>query len=126
MEPLVRGKYPSIMRKLAKDRLPVFTKEEKKLGEGSLDFIGLNYYTSRYSKNISTYPKGTPVSASTDQHVNATAEKNGVLIGPKAAGSSYLYIYPKGLHKTLKFVKKHYGKNIAIYISENGMETSCL
>ncbi|KAE8686210.1 Beta-glucosidase 16 [Hibiscus syriacus] len=121
MEPLVQGKYPSIMKKMVKDRLPVFTKEEKKLVKGSFDFIGLNYYTSRYSKNIPTFPKGTPVSPFTDQHVNATVEKDGVLIGPKSEGSSYIYIYPKGLRKILKYVKKHYGEKIAIYISENGV-----
>ncbi|KAK8680336.1 hypothetical protein V6N13_109283 [Hibiscus sabdariffa] len=121
MEPLVRGQYPPIMQKLVKDRLPVFTEEDKKLIKGSFDFIGLNYYTSRYSKNIPTYPRGAPLSLFTDPRVNITAEKNGVLIGPKAEGSGYLYIYPRGLYKMLNFVKKHYGEDIAIYISENGL-----
>ncbi|KAL4324606.1 hypothetical protein GQ457_11G028440 [Hibiscus cannabinus] len=121
MEPLVRGQYPPIMQKLVKDRLPVFTEEDKELIKGSFDFIGLNYYTSRYSKNIPTYPRGAPLSLFTDPRVNITAEKNGVLIGPKAEGSGILYIYPRGLYKILNFVKKHYGEDIAIYISENGV-----
>ncbi|KAL4323885.1 hypothetical protein GQ457_11G028470 [Hibiscus cannabinus] len=121
MEPLVRGQYPPIMQKLVKDRLPVFTEEYKELIKGSFDFIGLNYYTSRYSKNIPTYPRGAPLSLFTDPRVNITAEKNGVLIGPKAEGSGILYIYPRGLYKILNFVKKHYGEDIAIYISENGV-----
>ncbi|KAK8990845.1 hypothetical protein V6N11_028803 [Hibiscus sabdariffa] len=109
MEPLVRGQYPPIMQKLVKDRLPVFTEEDKELIKGSFDFIGLNYYTSRYSKNIPTYPRGAPLSLFTDPRVNITAERNGILIGPKAEGSGYLYIYPRGLYKILNFVKKHYG-----------------
>ena len=52
MEPLVYGDYPSSMRCLVKDRLPTFTKEEKNLVKGSLDFIGINYYTSRYAKSL--------------------------------------------------------------------------
>ncbi|KAL4326096.1 hypothetical protein GQ457_11G028580 [Hibiscus cannabinus] len=82
MEPLVRGQYPPIMQKLVKDRLPVFTEEDKELIKGSFDFIGLNYYTS-----MKWYP---------------------------------LHI-PRGLYKILNFVKKHYGEDIAIYISENGV-----
>ncbi|KAL4325523.1 hypothetical protein GQ457_11G028530 [Hibiscus cannabinus] len=121
MEPLVRGQYPPIMQKLVKDRLPVFTEEDKELIKGSFDFIGLNYYTSRYSKNIPTYPRGAPLSLFTDPRVNITAKKNGVLIGPKAEGSGILYIYPRGLYKILNFVKKHYGEGIDIYISENGV-----
>ncbi|KAK8586459.1 hypothetical protein V6N13_010051 [Hibiscus sabdariffa] len=72
MEPLVRGQYPPIMQKLVKDRLPVFTEEDKELIKGSFDFIGLNYYTSRYSKNIPTYPRGAPLSLFTDPRVNIT------------------------------------------------------
>lgn len=51
MEPLVYGDYPKSMRDLVKDRLPTFTQEEKKLLKGSFDFIGINYYTTRYVKN---------------------------------------------------------------------------
>ncbi|KAK8583897.1 hypothetical protein V6N12_068152 [Hibiscus sabdariffa] len=124
MEPLVRGQYPSIMRKLVKDRLPVFTEEEKELIKGSFDFFGLNYYTARYCRNIPTIPKGAPLNLLTDPRVNFSVAKDGVLIGPKSEGSIFVYIYPKGLYKMLNFVKKHYGENIPIYIFENGLETS--
>ncbi|KAK8680339.1 hypothetical protein V6N13_109286 [Hibiscus sabdariffa] len=121
MEPLVRGQYPSIMRKLVKDRLPVFTEEEKELIKGSFDFFGLNYYTARYCRNIPTIPKGAPLNLLTDPRVNFSVAKDGVLIGPKSEGSIFVYIYPKGLYKMLNFVKKHYGENIPIYIFENGV-----
>ncbi|XP_022738214.1 beta-glucosidase 13-like [Durio zibethinus] len=121
MEPLVRGQYPLSMRRLVKGRLPVFTEKEKKLVNGSFDFIGINYYTSRYVKNIPINPKAAPVSFLADEHINSTVVKNGVPIGPKAEGSWFLYIYPKGLYKILKFMKKHYNKNLIIYITENGV-----
>lgn len=52
MEPIVYGDYPKSMIDLVKERLPHFTEEEKKLVKGSFDFIGINYYTTRYGKNI--------------------------------------------------------------------------
>ena len=50
-EPLVYGDYPKSMRHLVKERLPIFTKEERRLLKYSFDFVGINYYTSRYGKN---------------------------------------------------------------------------
>ncbi|KAK8990846.1 hypothetical protein V6N11_028804 [Hibiscus sabdariffa] len=104
MEPLVRGRYPSIMRKLVKDRLPVFTEEDKEMIKGSFDFFGLNYYTARYCKNIPTYPKDAPLNLLTDPRVNFSVAKDGVLIGPQSEGSLFVYIYPEGLYKMLNFV----------------------
>ncbi|XVE54510.1 hypothetical protein DITRI_Ditri03aG0087700 [Diplodiscus trichospermus] len=121
MEPLLLGRYPLSMRRLVKDRLPVFTEKERILVKGSFDFIGINYYTARYAKNIPVNPKAAPVSFLADEHVNSTVAKNGFLIGPQADGSWYLYIYPKGLYKILKFIKRHYSKNLTIYITENGI-----
>ncbi|CAL9007971.1 unnamed protein product [Prunus brigantina] len=40
--------YPKSMRHLVKERLPIFTKEERRLLKYSFDFVGINYYTSRY------------------------------------------------------------------------------
>lgn len=36
------------MRKEVGDRLPFFTKDEAALLQGSLDFVGINHYTTRY------------------------------------------------------------------------------
>ncbi|KAK8700149.1 hypothetical protein V6N13_018553 [Hibiscus sabdariffa] len=106
VDPLVRGKYPKTMRKLVKERLPVFSAKEKELVKGSFDFIGINYYSSRYAKNIPSSPNAMPV---VDSRVNITVNKDGVPIGPNAGGSKFIYIYPKGLYKVLKYIKKHYG-----------------
>ncbi|GMY15070.1 beta-glucosidase [Fagus crenata] len=63
IEPLMFGEYPKSMKLLVKERLPIFSEEEKKMITGTLDFIGLNYYTSRFAKAdgggfIYIYPKG--------------------------------------------------------------------
>lgn len=38
-------------------RLPKFTEAEKKLLKGSTDYVGMNYYTSVFAKEISPDPK---------------------------------------------------------------------
>ncbi|TXG67717.1 hypothetical protein EZV62_008992 [Acer yangbiense] len=109
------------MRMIAKDRLPKFTPKEKKLVKGSVDFMGLNYYTAIFAKSIPVDFHASPVSSTADVFINLTAERNGVLIGPPMGGSetSY-YLYPKGVQKLLEYMKREF-KNPAIYITENGL-----
>ncbi|KAI9194340.1 hypothetical protein LWI28_005197 [Acer negundo] len=72
LKPLVSGHYPKIMRMIAKDRLPKFTAKEKKLVKGSIDFMGLNYYTAIYAKSIPVDFHASPVSSTADVFVNLT------------------------------------------------------
>lgn len=48
LDPIYRGDYPQAMRTHVGDRLPEFTPAEVALLKGSVDFIGLNHYTSRF------------------------------------------------------------------------------
>lgn len=118
MEPLVFGDYPKSMKDYVKERLPRFTSEEKKLMKGSFDFIGVNYYTSRFGKSSNF--TGQKPRYTTDPLASEEFERNGVLIGPKATGSQFIYIYPEGLQKLLLFMKKNY-QSPKIYITENGI-----
>jgi len=52
MEPLVTGKYPVDMVNNVKGRLPIFTAQQSKMLKGSYDFIGINYYSSTYAKDV--------------------------------------------------------------------------
>lgn len=45
------------MRERLGDRLPVFSEEDKELLENSLDFVGLNHYTSRFIAHVRDTPK---------------------------------------------------------------------
>ncbi|XP_048330155.2 beta-glucosidase 24 [Ziziphus jujuba] len=118
VEPLVYGDYPKSMRDLVKERLPTFTEEQKNLVKGSFDFLGINYYTARYAKNIKK-SEGLP-RYSTDYLADVTAERDGVLIGPKPEGSDFIYYYPQGLQKLLEFMQQKY-QHPTIYITENGI-----
>ena len=47
-DPVFQGKYPDIMVDLVGDRLPSFTVKEKERLKNSIDYIGINHYTSVY------------------------------------------------------------------------------
>ncbi|XP_022635228.1 cyanogenic beta-glucosidase-like [Vigna radiata var. radiata] len=122
MEPLTSGKYPETMRKLVGKRLPEFTEEQSRLLAGSLDFLGLNYYTTNYAANRpkvepSPTSKSEP-SYTTDANVTYLTERNGIPVGTPTA-SDWLYVYPKGIRNLLLYVKETYN-NPLIYITENG------
>ncbi|KAK4777778.1 hypothetical protein SAY87_017965 [Trapa incisa] len=119
LEPIVKGDYPKTVRSIVGKRLPRFTKEQSKMLKGSLDFLGLNYYTTYYAQN------GSPsnphqLSFSTDPQVNVLYKRNGVYIGAQAA-SSWLYVYPKGIRDLVLYIKNTYG-GFDIYITENGVD----
>lgn len=54
MDPIFFGGYPSSMRKRVGNRLPKFSAAEAALVKGSLDFVGINHYTTYYAKSNST------------------------------------------------------------------------
>ena len=53
LEPIVYGRYPADMVNYVKGgRLPTFTPEESSMLKGSYDFVGVNYYSSFYVKDV--------------------------------------------------------------------------
>lgn len=52
LDPLYYGEYPAVMRERLGDQLPKFSEEDKKILLNSLDFIGLNHYTSRFISHV--------------------------------------------------------------------------
>ncbi|KAF8659755.1 hypothetical protein HU200_058217 [Digitaria exilis] len=121
LDPIIKGDYPLSMRKLVGNRLPKFSKEQSDLMKGAFDFIGLNYYTAYFAENVPP-SNSHNYSYNTDPRANLTGSRNGVPIGPTSASTWYFtfYIYPKGLHELLLYVKKTYG-NPTVYITENGV-----
>eukprot|EP01018_Ginkgo_biloba_P033145 Gb_41722 [translate_table: standard] len=101
-------------------RLPKFSKLQSRLLKGSYDFVGLNYYTSRYAANNPKPPNPHETDYAQDSRVNLTTERNGVSIGPRA-GSDWLYVYPPGIRDLLKYTKDRYN-NPPVFITENGID----
>ncbi|XP_072953891.1 beta-glucosidase 25 [Typha angustifolia] len=121
LDPLIFGQYPMSMQNLVGDRLPQFSTEASNLLVGSLDFVGINHYTTLYARNDRTkIRKFLMGDASTDADVITTPFKHGERIGESAA-SHWLHIVPWGIRKLMRYVKEKYGNPLTI-ITENGMD----
>ncbi|KAG6708643.1 hypothetical protein I3842_06G091600 [Carya illinoinensis] len=121
LEPLIFGDYPSSMRSRVGSRLPAFSKSEAALIKGSLDFVGINYYTTFYAKNNSTNLVGVLLNDSiADSGAITLPFKDGKAIGGKAY-SVWLYIVPHGIRSLMNYIKQKY-RNPLVIITENGMD----
>ncbi|KAL6841798.1 hypothetical protein ACP4OV_028310 [Aristida adscensionis] len=119
LHPIIYGHYPYSMLEIVKDRLPTFSDEESKMVKGSIDYVGINHYTSYYMKDPGTWNL-TPVSYQDDWHVGFVYERNGIPVGAHA-NSYWLYIVPWGINKAVTYVKETYN-NPTMLLSENGMD----
>ncbi|ONK66357.1 uncharacterized protein A4U43_C06F6890 [Asparagus officinalis] len=121
LDPIIYGEYPKTMQEIVKERLPKFTPNEVKMVKGSMDFVGINQYTTYYAYNDPHLPlQSKPTNYSLDMRIGTAFDRNGVPIGPKA-NSKLLYIVPWGMYKAITYIKEHYG-NPTIILAENGMD----
>ncbi|KAL8137421.1 hypothetical protein V2J09_003422 [Rumex salicifolius] len=121
LDPLFYGKYPASMQKLVNDRLPKISPEMAKLLKGSLDFVGINHYTTLYARDDKTkFSKFVLHDAYSDSAVITTPYKSGVPIGHRAA-SWWLHVVPWGIRKLAVYIKDNYG-NPPMVITENGID----
>ncbi|KAG5597755.1 hypothetical protein H5410_038987 [Solanum commersonii] len=147
LDPLLLGNYPLSMQKLVAKRLPKITPYEAKLLKGSIDFLGINHYTTLYARNDrARIMKFMLHDAYSDSAVLTTPYRRGVAIGEKVcliscfihlylrpadrcpkdhvilqAASGWLRIVPWGIRKLMNYIKDKYG-NPLVMITENGMD----
>ena len=97
--------------------MPKFTEEEKALLKNSVDFIGLNHYSTKYVSN-------TPVEGCLEKSGNIYDDPDVYnWIDPEWEKTQMGWSFvPWGLNKLLKWIGKRYN-NIPIYITENGCAT---
>lgn len=116
--PVIFGEYPAIMRERLGERLPVFSPEDQALIKGSVDFLGLNHYTTHYA---SREPAET-------ENIGPAAGNGGLFADQRvylsydpawAKTSMGWYVVPWGLRKLLNWIQQTYG-DLPIYITENG------
>ncbi|KAL4179171.1 hypothetical protein AMTRI_Chr13g85950 [Amborella trichopoda] len=119
LHPIVFGTYPRSMVRVVGDRLPKFTNEEVEMVKGSIDFVGINQYTSYYIKD-QHIKNGTVTDYQMDWHAGFEYSRDGKLIGPQA-NSYWLYMVPWGMYKAVTYIKENY-KNPTMILSENGMD----
>ncbi|KAF3326270.1 beta-glucosidase 6 isoform X2 [Carex littledalei] len=128
MDPLFFGDYPNSMRTRVGDRLPKFSADEAALVKGSLDFVGINHYTTWYAKNNSTniidkllHDTIADSGASTlRKFIIVLSLLNDFLI---QANAIWIYIVPEGMRSLMNYVKEKYN-NPPVVITENGMDDS--
>uniref|UniRef100_A0A7N2LAP7 Beta-glucosidase n=1 Tax=Quercus lobata TaxID=97700 RepID=A0A7N2LAP7_QUELO len=103
---VIFGDYPETMRALVGTRLPIFTESQSKMLKGSLDFLGVNYYTARYADD-STSSSSVNLSYTTDSHVNLTrVADNGSLPIQEALNDSLrINYYHSHLSNLLKAIR---------------------
>ncbi|KAM7250585.1 hypothetical protein ACFE04_022468 [Oxalis oulophora] len=122
LDPLMFGNYPSSMRSRVESRLPTFSESESALLKGSLDFVGINHYTTFYAKHKVTSIADLIVNITQlpDSDSVAIPFRGGKAIGDKAH-SIWLYIVPEGMRSLMNYIKQRYGNPIVI-VTENGMD----
>ncbi|XP_010506359.1 PREDICTED: beta-glucosidase 44-like [Camelina sativa] len=120
IHPIVYGEYPKTMQNIVKERLPKFTAEEVKMVKGSIDYVGINQYTTYYMSEPHPTTKPKDLGYQQDWNVQFGFAKLGKLIGPRAH-STWLYNVPWGMYKALMYMKERYG-NPTMILSENGMD----
>ncbi|KAK1311977.1 Beta-glucosidase 11 [Acorus calamus] len=133
LDPIVFGDYPSSVKRLVGDRLPVFTKQESEAIKGSFDFIGMNHYVTLYVMDNATEEANSRKTDTPDQVLPdspdvpdafavTSSDKNGVQIGPSEGGVDYWRSYPQGIKLLLDYIRKNY-YNPPMYITEIGYVT---
>jgi len=118
--PLTWGKYPDVMRQyvdaasakegLASSRLPQFTEEEVAEIMNTMDFIGLNHYTTELIEHQERSEYGWDG----DQDMAKSFDPS----WPETS-ASWLRVVPWGFRKMLHWIGRTYG-NPEIYVTENG------
>lgn len=117
-DPLVFGEYPEMMREKLGGRLPEFTSDERKFVAGSVDFLGLNHYTTLYA---SAEPPAVGCDIGPNGNGGMIADQDVFLsVDPAWVQTDMVWsIVPWGLRKMLNWVGERY-PGIPVYVTENG------
>ena len=117
-DPVVFGDYPKVMRERLGHRLPVFTPAEQELLKGSVDFLGLNHYTTAF---VSQNPPGKNEVDKMDGN-GGMSDDVGVHLSSDPTWektSMGWFIVPWGFRKMLGWIGTRY-PGIPVYVTENG------
>ncbi|XP_010521462.1 PREDICTED: beta-glucosidase 40-like isoform X2 [Tarenaya hassleriana] len=121
LDPLMFGDYPNSMRSRVGKRLPRFTASEAAMVKGSLDFVGINHYTTYYARNNKTNLIGTLLNDAIADSGAFTVPFKGLQTIGDRANSIWLYIVPQGMRNLMNYIRIRYG-NPPVIITENGMD----
>lgn len=114
-DPLFFGDYPETVKKTIGASLPPLSEEDKRRIKGSLDFLGINYYTGKW-----VIADGTELGYNiTDVLPSPDSPDGKKFIGPLAE-SFWLRVVPWSFRSLLNYVDERYG-GPEMMITENGV-----
>ncbi|XP_058218328.1 probable inactive beta-glucosidase 14 isoform X2 [Rhododendron vialii] len=117
-DPLIFGDYPPEMRHYHGNELPSFSLEEKDIIKDSIDFIGLNHYSTFYVKDCIYSSCAIGGDRPIRGFSNTTGYRDGVPIGDRTGMASF-FVVPRGMEEIVNYVKDRY-HNKPMYVLENG------
>ncbi|KAH0986717.1 hypothetical protein GBA52_013894 [Prunus armeniaca] len=116
-DPVVYGDYPAEMRHCHGLELPRFSAKEKQLLRGSIDFVGVNHYSTLYVKDCIHSPCPSGGDRPIMGFLNTTGYRDGVPIG-EPTGLADFFVVPRGMEKIIDYVKQRYN-NMPLFVTEN-------
>ncbi|EPS72713.1 hypothetical protein M569_02044, partial [Genlisea aurea] len=120
MDAVIFGDYPPEMKRILGDQMPTFSSEEKILLEDSIDFIGVNHYSTLFAKDCIRSNCSETSNRPIRGFVETSGENsNGVLIGERT-GMLNFFVVPSGMEHFLNYVADRY-RNKPIIVTENGV-----
>ncbi|XP_078447033.1 uncharacterized protein LOC144715907 [Wolffia australiana] len=120
LNPLLFGDYPKALKERARSRLPSLSDDQSRLLKGSVDYLGINYYSSMYVSDKSDTHGSHAQDFFGDMGVLLSASKNSTT--HEKFDPTDLPADSDGLKRLLLDFTSKYG-NIPIFVHENGVGT---
>ncbi|MFS7921323.1 putative beta-glucosidase [Helianthus anomalus] len=121
LDPSIFGDYPEELKEYLGYALPSFSLDEKNFMKNSIDFIGINHYSSIYVKDCTNASCSATGNCAIQGFLEAVGERDGVPIG-EHTGANNSYVVPKGMEEIVNLIKIRYN-NKPMFITENGYST---
>ncbi|KAI3497087.1 hypothetical protein L1887_39469 [Cichorium endivia] len=118
LDPSIFGDYPKEMREYHGSKLPSFSLDEKNFMKNSIDFIGINHYSTIYTKDCTNSTCSPSANRAIRGSLDIVGEREGVLIG-ELTGVVGIYVVPRGMKEIVNEIKIRYN-NKPMFITENG------
>ncbi|XP_078446555.1 beta-glucosidase 22-like [Wolffia australiana] len=121
LHPVIFGDYQETLKERVRSRLPHFTKDQSRFLKGTIDFIGINYYSSLYVSVIAEKSQLDAEDFFGDMGVQISVSKDST--AGEEFNPEFLPVDPDGLESLLLALASRYG-NLPIFVHEHGIGTS--
>ncbi|KAM0018979.1 putative beta-glucosidase [Helianthus debilis subsp. tardiflorus] len=117
LDPSIFGDYPEELQEYLGRYLPNFSIDEKNFMKNSIDFIGINHYSTSYAKDCTNSSCAATSNRAIKGFVEIVGERDGVPIG-ELTGIEGSYVVPRGMEEIVNLIKIRYN-NKPMFITEN-------